>query len=230
MEEVKLDVQIRQEVGGQKIRAVRRADMIPGVVYGGKEEPAAIKFDRRSYEKIRRQHHGEVVFHLTVLEGDKKLKDYSAIVKEEQHHFVSGSVVHVDFKRISLKEKISVKVPLTADGEPIGVRQGGGSLDHILWELDITCLPMDIPEDLKVDVTKLEIGQSIHVKDLVLPAGLSTHHDPEAIVFTVVPPRRVEEEQPAEAGDAEPELIKKKEKEGAAGDGATGEGAAQKKE
>jgi large subunit ribosomal protein L25 len=85
-----------------------------------------------------------------VSEGEKKMPDYSAVVKEEQHNPVSDQVVHVDFKRISLKEKIEVKVPLVVKGEPIGVKKEGGSLEHILWELDILCLPMDIPEELNI--------------------------------------------------------------------------------
>lgn len=211
MEEVKLDVQVRSQIGTQGAKAVRQnEDMIPGVVYGGNKKPTNVKFDRRTYEKIRRIHHGEVVFHLNVLEGEKKARDYSAIVKEEQHDFVRGTVIHVDFKRISLKEKIEVKVPLTADGEPAGVKKQGGSLDHALWELDIVCLPTDIPEAIHIDVSSLEIGDSIHVKDVVLPQGVVTHHDPEAMVFSVVPPMKEQEAAPSEVDeDAEPEVIKK---------------------
>ena len=209
MEEVKLEVQIRNEVGSQRVKTVREAeDMIPGIVYGGGKEPTAVKFDRRLYEKIKREHHGEIVFHLEVMEGKEKARDYSAVVKEEQRDFVSSRVTHVDFKRISLKEKIEVKVPLIAKGTSVGVKQGGGSLDHHLWELDIVCLPTDIPEEIKVDVSALEIGDAIHVRDIQLPAGVLTKHDPETVVFSVVPPMR--EEEPVEAGaDVEPELVKK---------------------
>ena len=209
MEEVKLEVQIRDQLGSQKVKAVRqKEDMVPGVVYGGGKGPTTIKFDCRTYEKIRRQHHGEIVFHLNVLKGEKKLRDYSAVVKEEQHGFVSGKVVHVDFKRISLKEKIEVKVPLVAQGEAVGVKRDGGSLDHVLWELDAVCLPTDIPEEIYIDVSAMEIGDSIHVSDIVLPQGIVTNHDPEAMVFSVVPPMK--EEEPVEVDeDAEPEVIKK---------------------
>lgn len=209
MEEVKLDVQVRNELGTQKVKVVRNEEnMVPGIVYGGEEQPVAIKFDRRTYEKIRRQHHGEIVFHLNVQEGDKKLCDYSAVVKEEQHHVVNGHIIHIDFKRISLKEKIEVKVPLIAEGDAVGVKLDGGSLDHLLWELDIICLPTDIPEGIKIDISGLEMGASIHVKDVTLPTGVVTHHDPEAVIFTVVQPMKEEESTDVDT-DAEPELIKK---------------------
>lgn len=211
MEEVKLDVQVRAEMGKTKVKAVRQGDFVPGIVYGGDSEPTAIKLDRRTYDRIRRQHHGEsIVFHLNILEGANKLKDYSAIVKEEQHDPVTDKILHVDFKRISLQEEIEVEVPLTAKGEPIGVKKGGGSLEHVLWELEVICLPMDIPQHIDVDVSALEIGDVIQVKDLALPAGVKTKQDPESIVFSVAPPMK-EEEAPAEGADAkEPELIKPK--------------------
>lgn len=209
MEEVKLDIQIRSEIGSQRVKSVRREQgMIPGVVYGEGKEPTIVKVNRRAFEKIRREHHGEVVFHLNVMEGEKKLRDYSAVVKEEQRDCVTGVPIHVDFQRISLTDSIEVKVPVAAKGTPVGVKKGGGSLEHILWELDIVCLPMNIPEEILVDVSALEVGQVIHVRDIILPAGVVTHHEPETIVFSVVAQRGEAEEESAE-GSAEPEVIKK---------------------
>ncbi|MFP4472857.1 MAG: 50S ribosomal protein L25 [Candidatus Omnitrophota bacterium] len=220
MEEVKLEAQIRNKIGTAQARAVRREeDMIPGVVYGGDKDPTLVKVDTRTYMRIRRQHQGEILLHLDVREGDKKLRDYSAIVKDEQHNPVSGRVIHIDFLRISLKDKIEVNIPLEAQGEPVGVTRDGGSLDHILWELDVVCLPTDMPESIKVDVAELEIGDNIHLKDITLPAGLETEHDPEAILFSVVPPMK--EEEPAEVEeDAEPEVLSEKKEEGEEGEAA----------
>jgi len=218
MEEIKLDVHVRAEIGSQELKAVRGQDMIPGIVYGGGKNPTAVKMDRRTFERIRRQHEGEsIILHLNVLEGGKKLRDYSVIVKEEQHDPVSESIMHIDFKRISLKEEIEVKVPIKTLGEPAGVKEGG-SLDHHLWELDVICLPTDMPERLDIDVSELEIGQAVHVKDLSLPEGVKTNHDLEDIVASVVPPMKEEEEEPVVDEDAEPEVIgeKKEGKEGEA--------------
>lgn len=215
MEEIKLDVQIRNEVGSAKIRGLKRDGFVPAIVYGGNKKPTSIKVDRRAYERIMRHHRGEtVLFHINVLEGEKKLRDYSVIVKEEQHDPVSDQILHIDFHRISLTEQIEVKVAIAAKGEPIGVKKDGGSLEHIMWELDIKCLPTQIPQHINVDVSHLEVGQSIHVKDLTLPTGVTTKHDPEGVVFTVVAKR--EEEVLAEpvegAAPQEVEVIKEKKK------------------
>jgi len=209
MEEIKLDVQIRNQIGSRPVKHIRRENYVPAVVYGGKKRgPTTIKVDRRAYERVTRLHQGQsVVFHLNVLEGEKKLRDYSAIVKEEQHEPVSDALLHIDFHRISLKEELEVKVPVATKGEAVGVKKDGGSLDHAMWELDIVCLPTNIPEKIEVDVSELSIGDAIHVKDIILPEGVKTKHDPEAILVSVVPPMK-EVEVPTE--EAEPEVIGEK--------------------
>ena len=217
MEEIHLDAQIRDQIGRRNIKAVRRGDFVPAIVYGEKKDPTPIKVDRRAYEKIMRHHRGEsVIFRLNVLEGDRKLKDYSVIVKEEQHEPVSDGLLHIDFRRISLTQEIEVKVQVATKGDPIGVRRDGGSLDHALWELDVICLPTKIPQKIEIDVSHLEIGDAIHVKDIALPEGVKTKHDPEAILVSVVPPMR-EVQAPAEGAEvAEPEVIKEKKEQAAA--------------
>ena len=117
--------------------------------------------------------------------------------------------MHVDFKRISLKERITVKVPILAVGDPIGVKRDNGSLEHAMWELDISCLPTQIPQHIDVDVAHLAIGDSVHVRDIKLPEGVTTKHDPDAVVFLLVPPMK--EEVAAEApAITEPEVTKEK--------------------
>jgi large subunit ribosomal protein L25 len=211
MEEISLEVHIRNEVGSGKVKITRREGMVPCVAYGGDRGPTSLKVERKAYERIRRQHAGEsIIFHLNVFEGDKKLRDYSAIVKEEQHDPVTDEVVHIDFHRISLLEELEVKVPVVAKGEPLGVKRDGGSLEHGLWELEVVCLPTKIPQHIVIDVSALEIGDSIHVRDIQLPEGVVTPHDPEAVVFTVAPPQKEEEEIIKTPGATEPEVIKEK--------------------
>lgn len=212
MDEIKLDVQIRNQIGSRKIKAIRKENYVPAIVYGGKKRgPTSIKVDRSAYGHVMRLHQGQsVVFRLNVLEGEKKLRDYSAIVKEEQHDPVSDDLLHIDFHRISLTEEIEVKVPVSTKGEAVGVKEGGGSLDHALWELDIVCLPTNIPEKIEIDVSGLNIGDAIHIKDIVLPEGVVTKHDPEAILASVVPPMK-EVEVPVEGEEeGEPEVIGEK--------------------
>ena len=215
MEEIKLDVQTRMHKGSRKVKRVLRENFVPGVIYGEDMETTPIKVARRQYESIMRFQKGQaVLFHINLMEGEKKLKDYSAILKEEQHDPVSDELIHVDFHRISLTKEIEVNVPIVAEGDAPGVKKSGGSLEHVLWELDIICLPTNIPKNIKVDVSKLEIGDAIHVKDLALPSGVRTKHEPEAIVLTVAAPMKEEAieaaAQAAQAAPTEPEVLKEK--------------------
>jgi large subunit ribosomal protein L25 len=217
MEEIKLDVQLRADLGKEGARKIRREEGIPAILYGGKANPATVTVDRRTFDRITRGHRGEsVIFHINVMDKEKTVQDSPAIIKEVQHHPVSDQITHIDFARISLKEKIEVKVPVVAQGEPAGVKKGGGSLEHHLWEIKVICLPTQIPQHIEIDVSNLEINQSIFVKDLVLPEGVVAHHDPETIVVTVIPPMKEESATPAEGEAAtaqEPEVTKEKKKE-----------------
>lgn len=213
MEEIKLEVEIRKEVGTRKIKSLRNNGFIPAVVYGLDKEPTTVKVNQREYEKIMRAHKGQsLVFHLNVMDDGKKLRDYSAIVKEEQRHPVKEVLTHIDFNRIDLSQEIEVTVPVVAKGEAEGMKTDGGSLDHGIWELDIICLPKNIPEKIEVDISSLKIGDSILVKDIAFPEGVSTHHDPEGIVFHIVPPMKDADAMAADgeaATGAEPQVIKK---------------------
>ena len=218
MEEIKLDVQLRNRLGSRKIKSLKRVDAVPAIVYGGKKEPTPIQVDRRTYEKIIRQNHGQnVVFRLNVLDGEKKVRDYSAIVREEQHEPVSYRLIHIDFNRISLDQIIEVKVAIETKGESIGVKKDGGSLEHILWELDVLCLPTQIPAKIEVDISNLKIGDAIHVKDIILPEGVKTKHDLNAIVLTVAAPMKEEQLVQQATETVEVEVTKEKKKEEPAG-------------
>ncbi len=215
MEEIKLDVQLRTQIGSKKIRSVKRNNFIPAVIYGGKQKPASVQVDRKVFEGITRLHRGEnLIYHINVLEDGKKLKDYSAITKEVQLDPVTDHIIHIDFNRISLTDKIEVKVAIQAKGDPIGVKQDGGSLEHVLWELTVVCLPTQIPQHIEVEVSHMKIHDAIHVKDLVLPSGVVAKNDPDAIVLTVAPPMKEVTVEPAEGQPAaEVEVIKEKKKE-----------------
>ncbi len=214
MEEIKLDVQVREEVGTKESKAVRRGNYIPGVVYGAGKPPTVIKVDRKIFERITRSHKGEnVIFHLNVLEGENKFRDYSAITKDLQIDPVNDNILHIDFHRISLTEKIQIEVAVVAKGEAIGVKQDGGALDQHIWKLEVVCLPTQIPQHIEVDVSSLKIDDKIYVKDLVLPAGVVTKREADEIVVTVAPPmKEIKPEEAAATAATEPEVIKEKPK------------------
>ena len=143
---------------------------------------------------------------------EKKHKSRPCLVKEIQHDPVRGEIIHVDFNQISLTKAIKVNVPVVARGESVGVKLEGGSLEHILWEIEVECLPTNIPKGIEVDVSLLKLGDSIHIKDIIIPTGIKILNDPGAIVLSIAAPMK--EEAPAEVleGEAEqePEVIKEK--------------------
>ena len=217
MEQINLDVQLRRNIGSAQVRRIRRENNIPAVIYGGGSKPTIIKADRKAYDRIHRQHMGEsLIYHLNVMDEGAKIADFPAIIKDIQLHPVSEEVIHLDFNRISLDKEIEIKVKIITKGEAIGVKRDGGTLDHLMWELDIICLPTNIPHHIETDITNLGIHDSIHVKDLVLPAGVRTKHDPDSVVATVAGSMREEVVAPVEgeaAAGAEPEVLKEKKKE-----------------
>jgi len=227
MEQINLDVQLRKNSGSAHSKKIRRANLIPAVIYGGDAKPTNIQADRKVYDRIYRQHAGEsLIFHLNVLDEGQKVADFPAIVKAVQMHPVSEEIIHLDFSRISLDKEIEIKVKIVTKGEAIGVKRDNGTLDHLLWELDIVCLPTNIPHHIEVDITNLGIHDAIHVKELNLPAGVRTKHDPESVVVMVAGSMREEAATPidaeaAAATAAEPEVLKEKKKEEGEAAGAT---------
>jgi large subunit ribosomal protein L25 len=232
MEQINFDVQIRKTTGSAKSRQARRLNLIPGIVYGGDSKPTIIQADRKAYDRIYRQHAGEsLIYHLNLVDEGKKVSDFPAIIKDVQLHPVTDEVIHIDFNRISLDKEIEIKIKVLTKGEAVGVKRDGGTLEHLMWELDIICLPTNIPHHLEADVTNLGVHDSIHVKDLALPQGVRTKHDPESVVITIAGSMREESaaapvEGEAAAAGSEPEVLKEKKKE----EGADAAGAAKKPE
>ena len=211
MEEIFLDAQPRQEIGRGKVNDLRHKGFIPAVVYSGGKESAAIKVSHKEFLTLVHQHRAEgVVINLKIKDDKKKARP--CLIKEIQYHPVYGEIIHVDFNEISLTEEIKVNVPVVAKGEPIGVKQEGGSLEHILWEIEVECLPTSIPKEIEVDVSALKIGDSVHIKDIVFPSGVKVLNDPSAIILSVAAPMKEEVVAAPVEGEetAEPEVIKEK--------------------
>lgn len=227
MEQLLLTAQTRQDVGKSKIKDLRQQGFIPVVLYHKGEQTRHLQVTHHDLIQLVHQHRIEgVVINLKV-QGGKAEETVPCVIKEIQYHPVHDNILHVDFKQISLTEAIKVNIPIVAEGEPVGVKQEGGSLEHVMWEVEIECLPTALPESIKVDVSGLKMGDTLHVKDLPVPEGVAILEDPERMVLSVIAPMK--EEVPAETAETaaaaqEPEVIKEKKPV------AEGEGASEAKE
>ncbi len=212
MQEVILEAQIRPEQGKSKAKLLRRSGFIPAVFYAAGKDSQSLKLNRHDFLSFIHQYHLEsTVINLKI----KGQKSHSVLVKDVQYDPVKEDVIHIDFQEISLTSKIKVNVGIVAKGEPVGVKQEGGTLNHLLWELEVECLPTQIPKEIPVDVSQLKIGDVIHVRDLTLPADVKVINDPESLVFSLEHPIKEEEIAPAAAAaegeePTEPEVIKEK--------------------
>ncbi len=205
--------------GTSKARAVRRNEMFPAVVYGHGMKPLSVEVPSKEFLKAIHTKAGANVLITLQVEG-VQLKESTCRVKDIQYNPVSDKIDHVDFMVISLTEKITVKVPvilLNAEDAP-GVKEGG-AMDLVHREVEVECLPTQIPEKIEIDAKPMKINDAVHVKDLVLPQGIKCLLDADEVVFAIHPPREEEVAPAAEAGAAEPEVIEKgkKEKEGEEG-------------
>jgi len=214
MEKVILAAEIREELGKSKVKELRKAEIVPGIVYRDGKECVNLKIKSRDLLDVLHTPAGENVLITLKVKGDKKKPERACLIKELQRHPVKENILHVDLNEISLTEKTKVKVPVHPHGEPEGVVKDEGVLEHVLWEVEVECLPMDIPEKIEVEVASMKIGDTVYVKDLVVEPAVEILSDPELTVLSVSPPAKEEvpEEVPAEEG-AEPEVIAKGKKE-----------------
>ena len=208
----------RDRLGKGGARKARAAGQIPAVLYGHGETPIPVAVGTRDFEIALHKHEGGNPIVNLALDGG----EYTALIRAVQYDPITHAVLHLDFQHISLTETVEVKVALHLTGTPTGVKDGGGILEYILRDVDVRCLPTAIPPSIGVDVSHLNIGDSVHVRDLVVP-DVEILNDRDATVATVVPPTVMEEKPAEEAAvaeaPAEPEVITKgkKEEEGEAG-------------
>ena len=203
----------RAEAGTRPIRRLRELGFVPGVVYGREMEPLAVAVNHRELVKLLHSKTGERA--LVTLRLEDASWEKPALVKAVQHDPVSGHVLHVDFHAIVLTERLRVKVPVVLRGEPIGVKQEGGILEHFLREIEVECLPTEIPASVEFDVSGLTVGNTVHVRELVPPKNTKITSDPEGVIASVQVPK-VEKPEEEVAAVAEPEVIREKKEEGEA--------------
>lgn len=212
MEKIILNAEVRSSTGKTAAKSLRRKDVIPAVVYKGGKEAIKLQLAVGALNEVLHTKAGEnVIVTLKIADGANKTKDKTVLIKEIQREPIRGLILHVDFSEISLTETLKVNVPLAVRGEPVGVKADGGILEHVMWELQVECLPTNIPEKIDVDVSAMKIGDAIYVKNITAPEGVKLLTDPELIALIVKPPKvEVPKEEVAAEGAAEPELIRKK--------------------
>ena len=220
-----LTVQKRTTRGTRPIRRLRQTAVVPGVVYGKAMEPLAISIDHKALSKLLHSKGGEHAL-VTLRLEDNASWERAALVKAIQYDPVDGRVTHIDFHTITLTEQIKVKIPVILKGEPVGVKQDGGILEQFLREVEVLCLPTEIPEGVEFDISALKIGDTIHVSDLASSKSAKILTDPQGAIASVQEPK-VEKVEEATAAVTEPEVLReKKEDEGAEAAGGEAKGAA----
>jgi len=202
-------------------KTLRASGRIPAVIYGKLNPPQSLEINSLD---IRDVIHGaaseNVLLNLTV-QGDAK-PNRLAIIQEIQHHVLSNQLLHLDLHEVAENEKVILTVPVDSVGEALGVKTGGGTLEHVLFKLKVRALPKDLPESLVVDVSHLEIGQAIHIGDIKPPPGVEILGDKHISVLAVAAPISEAQEaavlEAATAAVGEVEMIKEKKEEGAEGE------------
>lgn len=214
MPEIVVSAEKRTEKGKNVNRRLRVSGRIPGVVYGGKGEAVAVAVSPKDISAVLRSASGENTLFDLDLGGSRR----KVILKEYQIEPIKGKLLHADFYEVALDKLLEVKVHVEVTGTPVGVKVQGGILDFVTRELEIECLPTDIPEKIVVDVSELELGKHIRVSDLKLSDKLTMLTEPEIVIVHVVAPRAEEvvataavegAEAEAAGAAAEPEVIKK---------------------
>ena len=202
-----LAAELREDIGKGASRRLRRSGKVPAVLYGGGRKPRSLTLD---HTKLLHQMEQEAFYNSVVTINVGK-ESQAAIVKDVQRHPAKRRIWHVDFQRILADEKIRMQVPFHFMGEDVapGVKTGGGVFSHVMSDVEITCLPKDLPEYIEVDVSELELDAIIHLSEVKVPDGVElvalshgdTEHDPA--VVTIHRPRvEVEEEPEAVEGEA----------------------------
>ena len=206
MEQLVLDYTRRTPKGSGAAKRLRRDGTIPGILYGHKQDPVPLSLPQEELVAALREGRQMV----TLQDGPRS---EMALIKDIQYDSLGSSIIHVDFSRVALDEKVAVSVSIELSGTPKGLTEGG-VLDHVAKELNVECLATAIPEVIRISVAEMEIDQALHVSDLPLPDGVVATDDAESVVVVLHPPRVEEEEEEEEAEAAEesdePEVIGRK--------------------
>jgi len=215
LEHFELNATVRKTTGNSPARELRRGGHIPAVLYGPQTESVLLTVNNKEFEQILKKGNiGSIILNLVIQNGKKINKP--AMIKELQSHPVSGDFLHIDFYEIDMQRKINVMIPIVTKGISKGVELGG-LLQIIRREIEVLCMPGDIPEAFELDITDLDVGDSVHVEEIPLGDNVEISSDVNFTVLTIVSPKveEVEEEEEDEGLEGEEDAV-----EGEPGEGA----------
>jgi large subunit ribosomal protein L25 len=222
MKSVALKAYPRSLVQHAEVKKLRASGRVPATIYGRQAKPQNLEVGFDEITDLLQSSISENVLVDLSVENDARAQRL-ALVQEVQHHPVHGQILHVDLHEVAADEKVTVMVPVETVGEPVGVKNGG-TLDHVVFKLKVRSLPKDLPAQIIIDVAALDIGKSVHLGEIVAPAGVEILGDKGRAVVTVAVPRAEEEVAPAATAEAavagEVEMTKEKKEEGAEGEAA----------
>jgi len=200
----------RSLIGRNAIKRIKEKGLVPGVIYGSNQTPIPLEVEDRVLSKVLGHASSEhILVELELVDGDRSTSKL-ALIQEVQHHPLKRGLVHVDFHAVSTTEKITSSVPIETVGEALGVRTFGGLLEHSLRTLEVQCYPQDLPGIIRIDVTNLNIGESLHVRDIQLLPGVEAITDKDLTAVSVVASRVGEETAETAEPAAAPEVVTEK--------------------
>jgi large subunit ribosomal protein L25 len=209
-QQVKLKAEKRTVIGRNAIKKMKKDGLVPGVIYGSQAEPVPLQVESRALTNVLAHASSEHVLVELEIADDGQSSTRLALIQEVQHHPLKRQLLHVDFHAVSATEKITSEVPIEAFGDPIGVRTFGGLLEYSLRSLEVECFPQDLPDIIRLDVSNLNIGESIHVRDIPLSSGVEALTDADLTVVSVVASRVGEEIVETAETPTAPEVITEK--------------------
>ena len=212
MDTMQLSSEIRTQTGKGSARKLRSTGKLPAILYGPETDTIMLTLDCTELEKTLKGKSAESVLLNLRIDSGKKGQSKKVMIKEVQRDPVKRDYLHVDLFEISLKKELEVDIPIHLVNTPIGVSEGGGILQHVRREVKVSCMPDDLVDKIDVDVSDLDIGQSLHIGDISFPSGLKSLEDVDVTVLTVVAPRVDEvEEEEVEGEEVEEERVEETE-------------------
>lgn len=220
-EQFHINVSTREQFGKNNNRRLRASGQIPAVLYGPGGETVPIQIERRKVEEVFR--HGATENTIFLLKREESDQERHARIRELQTNAVSREILHIDFQRVLMDQMMRLTIPVHPVGTPKGVSDEGGVMDQVTREVEVECLPGNIPEEIEVDVTDLAIGDHLEAGALKLPKGVELIEEPDRVIVSIAYPVRIEEPEDEEdalleAAPDEPEVIRRG-KEGEEGEG-----------